>query len=75
MMALSFHHAFELPVTVVRPFNTYGPRQSTRAVIPTILGQLLARQPGLYLGSLEPRRDFTFVSDTVDGFVKALVTM
>ncbi|MFJ3906410.1 GDP-mannose 4,6-dehydratase [Streptomyces sp. NPDC090025] len=69
MMALSFHHAFELPVTVVRPFNTYGPRQSARAVIPTILAQLHAGAEEIRLGSLTPTRDFTFVTDTAAGFL------
>jgi NAD dependent epimerase/dehydratase len=69
MMALSFHHAFELPVTVVRPFNTYGPRQSTRAVIPTILAQLHQGATQLKLGSTAPTRDFNYVTDTVAGFL------
>ncbi|MGG8410037.1 GDP-mannose 4,6-dehydratase [Streptomyces sp. 12297] len=69
MMALSFHHAFELPVTVVRPFNTYGPRQSARAVIPTILAQLHAGATEIRLGSLTPTRDFTYVTDTAEGFL------
>jgi NAD dependent epimerase/dehydratase len=69
MMALSFHHAFELPVAVVRPFNTYGPRQSTRAVIPTILAQLLAGAEEIRLGTLSPTRDFNFATDTAAGFV------
>ncbi|MEU6981568.1 SDR family NAD(P)-dependent oxidoreductase [Streptomyces sp. NPDC046371] len=69
MMALSFHHAFELPVTVVRPFNTYGPRQSARAVIPTILAQLHAGAREIKLGSLTPTRDFTYVTDTAEGFL------
>jgi dTDP-glucose 4,6-dehydratase len=64
------HRSFELPVTVVRPFNTYGPRQSARAIVPTVIGQALSGGP-LQLGSLEPRRDLTFVSDTVEGFVAA----
>jgi len=63
--------SFDVPVVVLRPFNTYGPRQSARAVIPTILSQLLAGQRSLRLGSLRPRRDFTYVTDTVDGFVRA----
>jgi UDP-glucose 4-epimerase len=63
--------SFGTPVVVVRPFNTYGPRQSTRAVLPTILTQLLAGTAELRLGSLEPRRDLTYVGDTVDGFVRA----
>lgn len=63
--------SFDVPVIVVRPFNTYGPRQSARAVIPTVLCQLLAGSRPLRLGSLRPRRDFTYVADTVDGFVRA----
>lgn len=66
----SFYRSFALPVTVVRPFNTYGPRQSLRAVIPTIIGQAL-RGEVVRLGSLTPTRDFTFVDDTVEGFIKA----
>ena len=69
MMALSYHHAFELPVAVVRPFNTYGPRQSTRAVIPTILSQLHSGSPHIKLGTTSPTRDFNFVEDTVSGFL------
>lgn len=69
MMALSFHHAFELPVAVVRPFNTYGPRQSTRAVIPTILSQLHGGAEVVELGSTTPTRDFNYVDDTVAGFL------
>jgi NAD dependent epimerase/dehydratase len=69
MMALSFHHAFETPVAVVRPFNTYGPRQSTRAVIPTILTQLIGGASEIKLGATSPTRDFTFVTDTAAGFV------
>lgn len=68
-MAESFHRSFGLPVTIVRPFNTYGPRQSARAVIPTIITQLLSGSRELHLGSLLPTRDLTFVSDTCDGFV------
>src|SRR5690242_17582050 len=66
----SFRRSFELPVTVLRPFNTYGPRQSARAIIPTIISQALAGQ-AVRLGSLHPRRDLTFVEDTVAGFVAA----
>jgi NAD dependent epimerase/dehydratase len=69
MMALSFFHAFELPVAVVRPFNTYGPRQSTRAVIPTILSQLHRGATEIHLGSTSPTRDFNYVDDTVAGFL------
>ncbi|MFI1939067.1 GDP-mannose 4,6-dehydratase [Streptomyces purpureus] len=71
MMALSHWHAFELPVTVARPFNTYGPRQSARAVIPTILAQLHAGARQIKLGSLTPTRDFTYVTDTARGFLAA----
>lgn len=70
MMALSHWHAFELPVTVVRPFNTYGPRQSARAVIPTILAQLHSGAREIKLGSLAPTRDFTYVTDTARGFME-----
>ena len=69
-LALSFHRSFGIPVTVVRPFNTYGPRQSARAVIPTIISQL-ARGPRVKLGSLHPTRDFNFVADIVAGFIAA----
>jgi NAD dependent epimerase/dehydratase len=69
MMALSFHHAFDLPVAVVRPFNTYGPRQSARAVIPTILGQLHSGATEIRLGATTPTRDFNYVDDTVSGFL------
>ena len=70
----SYAASFGLPVTVLRPFNTFGPRQSTRAVIPTILTQLLAGRRELHLGSLTPRRDFTFVTDTARAFVLAATT-
>ena len=69
-LAMSFHYAFGLPVTVVRPFNTYGPRQSARAVIPTVITQILAGQRGIRLGSLHPTRDFNYVTDTCRGFVE-----
>lgn len=69
-IAESYCRSFEVPVVTVRPFNTYGPRQSTRAVIPTIITQALTAER-VVLGSLAPRRDFTFVSDTVAGFLKA----
>jgi NAD dependent epimerase/dehydratase len=64
----SYHRAFDLPVTILRPFNTFGPRQSARAIIPTIISQALTR-PVIRLGSLDPRRDLTYVKDTVAGFV------
>ena len=66
----SFYRSFELPATIVRPFNTYGPRQSARAVIPTIITQLLSGYSEIKLGSLTPTRDFNFVKDTVNGFIK-----
>jgi NAD dependent epimerase/dehydratase len=68
-LAESYHSSFGLPLSLVRPFNTYGPRQSARAIIPTIINQLLAGKDVIELGSLEPKRDFTFVQDTVRGFV------
>ena len=68
-LALSFHRSFGLPVAVIRPFNTYGPRQSTRAVIPTIITQLATGVRQLSLGALTPTRDFSFVSNTVSGFL------
>jgi len=67
-LAESFYRSFELPVTIVRPFNTYGPRQSALAVIPTIITQLLAGKTEINLGSLTPTRDFNFVKDTANGF-------
>jgi NAD dependent epimerase/dehydratase len=67
-LAESYYRSFSLPVATVRPFNTYGPRQSTRAIIPTVLTQALAKKT-IHVGSLIPRRDFTYVSDTVAGFV------
>ena len=68
-LAESFYCAFDLPVATIRPFNTYGPRQSARAVIPSIISQALTRDQ-IHLGDLEPLRDFTYVTDTVDGFIK-----
>lgn len=68
-LAESFYRSFDLPVTIVRPFNTYGPRQSARAVIPTIIMQLLAGRTEIKLGSLTPTRDFNYVKDTVAGFM------
>ena len=70
-LALAFHAQLGVPVVVLRPFNTYGPRQSARAVLPTMLRQLLAGSDEIRLGRLDPRRDLTFVADTVDGFVRA----
>lgn len=69
-LAESFYRSFGLPVTIVRPFNTYGPRQSARAVIPTIISQLLSGMDEIRLGSLSPTRDFNYVKDTVNGFIQ-----
>lgn len=68
-LAESFYRSFSLPVTIVRPFNTYGPRQSARAVIPTIITQLLSGKEEIKLGSLTPTRDFNYVKDTANGFI------
>jgi dTDP-glucose 4,6-dehydratase len=73
MLAESFYRSFDTPVVTLRPFNTYGPRQSARAVIPTIITQALTR-PSIRLGNLDARRDLTYVSDTVDGFLKVAGT-
>jgi NAD dependent epimerase/dehydratase len=70
-LALAYHRSYELPAVILRPFNTYGPRQSSRAVLPTMLRQLLAGRTEIRLGRLDPRRDLTYVADTVDGFVRA----
>jgi UDP-glucose 4-epimerase len=70
-LAEAYYSSFETPVVTLRPFNTYGPRQSTRAVIPTILSQMISRSGELRIGSLEPKRDFTYVTDTVSGFLAA----
>ena len=69
-LAISYFRSFNIPVKIVRPFNTYGPRQSSRAIIPTIITQILSRNENLILGNLTPTRDLTFVSDTIEGFVE-----
>lgn len=69
-LAESFYRSFNLPVTIVRPFNTYGPRQSARAIIPTIITQLLNGYEKINLGDLTPTRDFVYVKDTVNGFIE-----
>jgi NAD dependent epimerase/dehydratase len=69
-IAESFYRSFNLPVTIVRPFNTYGPRQSARAVIPNIIIQLMNKKKEIKLGSLHPTRDLVFVKDTVNGFIE-----
>ena len=71
-LAYSFYSSFELPVVTVRPFNTYGPRQSARAVIPTIITQIANGERKIQLGALTPTRDFSYVQDTVNGFLAAL---
>ena len=68
-LAMSFHYSFGTPVAVIRPFNTYGPRQSARAVIPTIITQIANGRRNLHLGAVSPTRDFNYVEDTVDGFI------
>ena len=71
-LAFSYYSSFELPVLTVRPFNTYGPRQSARAVIPSIISQILKGNPSLQVGAVNPTRDFSFVDDTVSGIIAAL---
>tara|TARA_B100000795_G_scaffold269266_1_gene258135 strand:+ start:1735 stop:2733 length:999 start_codon:yes stop_codon:yes gene_type:complete len=71
-LAMSYYNSFNVPVLVLRPFNTFGPRQSLRAAIPTIISQIVQNKKKIKLGSLTPRRDFTFVSDTVNGFISAI---
>jgi len=70
-IAFSFYNSFETPVSIVRPFNTYGPRQSARAVIPTVITQIANGNNTIKLGSLSPTRDFNYVADTVNGFIAA----
>ena len=69
-IAMSFYTSFGTPVSIIRPFNTYGPRQSTRAVIPTIITQIAGGQLKIKLGALEPTRDFNYIEDTVSGFIE-----
>lgn len=69
-IAESFYRSFDTPITIVRPFNTYGPRQSARAVIPTIISQLLSGQEEIFLGDIVPTRDLVFVKDTADAFIE-----
>ena len=71
-LAYSFYSSFDLPVVTLRPFNTYGPRQSARAVIPTVITQIANGQREIKLGAISPTRDFSFVHDTVNGFIAAL---
>ena len=69
-IAMSFYTSFDTPVSIIRPFNTYGPRQSTRAIIPTIITQIAGRHRKLKLGALHPTRDFNYIEDTVNGFLE-----
>lgn len=69
-VAESYYNSFDVPVTTVRPFNTYGPRQSARAVIPTIISQILSGNKNIKLGALSPKRDLTYAKDTVNGFIR-----
>ncbi len=69
-LAESFYRSFNMPISIVRPFNTYGPRQSARAVIPTVITQLLSEQKEIKLGALSPTRDFNYVKDTANGFIE-----
>ena len=71
-LALSFYKSYNLPITILRPFNTFGPRQSARAVIPTIISQLLNKNKTLKIGNLFPTRDFTFIDDTVNAFISTI---
>jgi len=71
-IAMSFYSSFETPVSIIRPFNTYGPRQSARAVIPTVITQIANGKRSIKLGAIYPTRDFNYVADTVAGFVAAL---
>ena len=68
-IAMSFYNSFETPLSIIRPFNTYGPRQSARAIIPTVIGQIVSGRKNIKLGSLHPTRDFNYVSDTISGFI------
>ena len=68
-MAMSFHNSFDLPLVIARPFNTYGPRQSSRAIIPTIITQIASGNNKIKLGDLSPTRDFNYVDDTCRGFI------
>jgi dTDP-glucose 4,6-dehydratase len=71
-LALSFFQSFNMPISIVRPFNTYGPRQSARAVLPTVISQILQDKKKVKLGKISPTRDFNFIEDTISGFISAL---
>ncbi|MBF0405886.1 MAG: SDR family oxidoreductase [Candidatus Riflebacteria bacterium] len=69
-LAMSFFYSFNTPVSIIRPFNTYGPRQSARAIIPTVISQIASGKKQIVIGSTHPTRDLNFISDTIDGFIK-----
>ena len=69
---MSFYHSFSTPVSIIRPFNTYGPRQSARAIIPTVITQIYENKQQIKLGALHPTRDFNYIDDTVESFLKSL---
>jgi len=71
-LVMSFYRSFDLNASIIRPFNTYGPRQSLRAVIPTIINQILKERDEIVLGSLNPKRDFSYIDDTINGFICAI---
>ena len=71
-LAYSFYSTYNMPVSIVRPFNAYGPRQSARAIIPTIISQIANNNKEIKLGSLKPSRDYTYVEDVANGFIKAM---
>lgn len=71
-MALSFYSSFDMPIAIIRPFNTYGPRQSARAVIPAIISQIASGKEEIKLGAISPTRDFNYINDTVDGFISIM---
>lgn len=73
-LAMSFYYSFNTPVAIIRPFNTYGPRQSARAVIPTIISQIASGKKQIKLGALHPTRDFNYIKDTVDGFISVALS-
>lgn len=71
-LAMAYYYSFNLPITIIRPFNTYGPRQSLRAIIPTIIQQLIFNNANIDLGNTKATRDFTYISDTIEGFMKSI---
>jgi dTDP-glucose 4,6-dehydratase len=73
-LAMSFYKSFNMPITIIRPFNTFGPRQSNRAIIPTIINQLIANRKYIKLGNLNPTRDFSYVEDVANAFYKVLIS-